>query len=1080
MMHMRKQLFRRSSAVALLAIFGIATSLGSLLLPATAHASGETYKWTSVSQVTASGGSLTHPAIIGFQNDGSGITGNGSTIFQTSTCRAYVIVSFKNNTIGRDLVIAPDLSRPLPDVISPQGSPPPPPKCTSSQASSAPFTASVRTTNDPPQYSGQENAAEKTLHITLESGLKNSPTTAHFTVTSKTSGNKYPLTATRQNGSAYLYSYSADLTDLVGGNTYKVCVTDPVFSGVACKTFTKEKFTTAYVTFQVGSQTDHAENQHVSGSVILESPVFSDWSIPQTLGTYVVDLQTADGSQTLQTKSVTIKYEPSKECQNSGSCGHLESISKGYDFSGVAPGKYKVCVEDTNVCQDITRKIDEPVENVDLNLSQDAQDAAESGGGQTQDDADTCNVSTSLVSWFLCPIYDGLANLSDALLTVVQDFLKTNPIDTTSTNDNAIYTVWSNFRIYGDIFLIIALLVVVFGQSIGGGLVDAYTAKKVLPRLLVAAILINLSIYIVAFMVDVTNIIGQSIGGIITAPMHGVSLSPSGWKLAIFAALPGAAIAGGATIAAFLAGGAALGSAAVAFMPFLLLFVIVPALLALILLFVILVLRKAIIIALVLISPIAFALYALPNTEQYFRKWWKLLFDMLMVYPVVMVIFGVADLLAYTVIKANGTASYWGYFIAFLLQFLPLLMIPYAMKVASGALGQIHDLATERRRRGMESVKGNVNDPWSRRNRAKRGASNAVLSTREKLAYDAIDRQKKGTAVGGFRGRMNRRLNGAVAGIAGMGNYQEQRSRRNAEAAEMLKGQVATGDDSTVRALFAAKGSDGKWRGTGGREYSEYEVNEAKKLYGKNPSLYQAALTYELGKAANDGELENTMGQHQALMNDPSFAAASLGRGGIWAGAKYSMQGTRRELKHTSELESGTGWVRDSQGHTQEIAETVGTYPLGNMRVSTIDALTDDYNAAKEYQDNLAIAEDKARSPAEIEAAKQRLAEFESKDGATVYRTDENGNKVARKVRTKFANATEAQKTINNAVATAKTLDSRRQLSGRIVEQEGDEAPGVQSGAAGKVEEKLSQFVATVRNQGDLPSGPPPTGNRQT
>ena len=191
------------------------------------------------------------------------------------------------------------------------------------------------------------------------------------------------------------------------------------------------------------------------------------------------------------------------------------------------------------------------------------------------------------------------------------------------------------------------------------------------------------------------------------------------------------------------------------------------------------------------------------------------------------------------------------------------------------------------------------------------------------------------------------------------------------------------------------------------------------------------------------------------------------------------MQGTRRELEHTSET-GNKGWVRTAESHTQEIAETVGTYPLGNMRVSTIEALTDDYTAAKEYQAALAIAQDTSRPPAEIKAAKDRLAEFRSDEGAKITRRDENGNEVERTVAVRFKEPEDAQKTIDNAVATAKTLDSRRQLSGRIVEQEGDEAPGVQSGAAGKVEEKLSQFVATVRQRGDLPSGPPPTGNRQT
>src|SRR5208282_1078506 len=85
--------------------------------------------------------------------------------------------------------------------------------------------------------------------------------------------------------------------------------------------------------------------------------------------------------------------------------------------------------------------------------------------------------------------------------------------------NNIIFKAWSDFRVYGDVILIIALLVIVFSETIGGGLLDAYTVKKVLPRLLAAAILINLSIYIVALLVDITNVVGGSIGQVITAPL---------------------------------------------------------------------------------------------------------------------------------------------------------------------------------------------------------------------------------------------------------------------------------------------------------------------------------------------------------------------------------------------------------------------------------------------------------------------------------------------------------------------------------------------------------------------------------
>ena len=70
------------------------------------------------------------------------------------------------------------------------------------------------------------------------------------------------------------------------------------------------------------------------------------------------------------------------------------------------------------------------------------------------------------------------------------------------------------------------------------------------------------------------------------------------------------------------------------------------------------------------------------------------------------------------------------YLIAFFLQFLPLLMIPYAFKLAGGVLGRVHDVANGFGKRGLEGIKGNVNDPFSMRNRAKRGLFSSVTRAR--------------------------------------------------------------------------------------------------------------------------------------------------------------------------------------------------------------------------------------------------------------------------------------------------------------------------------------------------------------
>jgi len=91
--------------------------------------------------------------------------------------------------------------------------------------------------------------------------------------------------------------------------------------------------------------------------------------------------------------------------------------------------------------------------------------------------------------------------------------------------------VWSSFRLYGDIVLVIALLVIVFGEAIGGGVIDAYTAKKVLPRILIAAILINLSIYIVAALEDIVNIVGSGLDSLIRLPFQNAAAANSAIKL---------------------------------------------------------------------------------------------------------------------------------------------------------------------------------------------------------------------------------------------------------------------------------------------------------------------------------------------------------------------------------------------------------------------------------------------------------------------------------------------------------------------------------------------------------------------
>lgn len=343
----------------------------------------------------------------------------------------------------------------------------------------------------------------------------------------------------------------------------------------------------------------------------------------------------------------------------------------------------------------------------------DVDGATAAAGSTDADNNPSCETTKNPMSWILCPIINGIAELADFVFqNLIQPLLVSRDIGYTNTT-SGIYRAWSSFRTIANILLILALLVIVFGQAIGGGIVDAYTAKKALPRLFAAAILINISIYLVAFALDITNIIGAGISNIIYAPFQGAGE----FKIQL-----GNVSSGGLLVGLFGAGAAiwAAGSAITSVLPWIGLFVVLPAVLAFLGVLVTLVIRQGIIIMLVLVSPLAFLAFVLPNTERYFKQWWNLLLKTLLVYPIVMVIFAVADVLASVLSGSFPLAVQWlADVISIVLLILPLFLVPFAFKLAGGAIGSLYATLSGASKRGTELLKGSERDPLSMRNRAK-------------------------------------------------------------------------------------------------------------------------------------------------------------------------------------------------------------------------------------------------------------------------------------------------------------------------------------------------------------------------
>ncbi len=289
----------------------------------------------------------------------------------------------------------------------------------------------------------------------------------------------------------------------------------------------------------------------------------------------------------------------------------------------------------------------------------------------------TCNTDVlGAVGWVVCPVMHWLSRLTDNVYDFIKQFLevKTNVYDTSSKT----YEAWAPFRDLANVMFIVGFVIVVLSQVTGMG-ISNYGIKRMLPRLIVMAILVNSSYLICQLAVDISNILGATMVSFFdsVAPKH----APTTWETLTNFILSGGTI-GGAGLAAGAVVIAVLLMYLAVSIP-----VLLAALLALVMIALILIARQAIIVLLIVVSPVAIALNLLPNTEQWFKKWQKMFFSLLMVYPVIGALFGAGNLASSILGQADGVEMTIA---ALGAAILPLFVVPSLLKgslAATGALG---------------------------------------------------------------------------------------------------------------------------------------------------------------------------------------------------------------------------------------------------------------------------------------------------------------------------------------------------------------------------------------------------------
>ena len=288
------------------------------------------------------------------------------------------------------------------------------------------------------------------------------------------------------------------------------------------------------------------------------------------------------------------------------------------------------------------------------------------------------------IGWIICPLSNWLADGIDYMYSALQEFLKTKPLETTNQN-SGIYLAWVIMRNISNVAFIVAFLVIIYSQLTSVG-ISNYGVKKMLPRLVIAAVLVNLSFTICAILLDLSNIAGYAfqdafMGIKNTISTVGENTSTWTWSEVISTALSNGALAVGAGYAVSLA------------LTTELLPMLVPAatLAGLTLLFILLIMaaRQALIIILIIVSPLAFVCYLLPGTEKWFKKWRDSFLTMLVFFPAFAVVFGGAQLAGIIIIQnASGSNGAIMHVLGMLVQIIPLAITPLIMKFSGGVLGK--------------------------------------------------------------------------------------------------------------------------------------------------------------------------------------------------------------------------------------------------------------------------------------------------------------------------------------------------------------------------------------------------------
>ena len=358
---------------------------------------------------------------------------------------------------------------------------------------------------------------------------------------------------------------------------------------------------------------------------------------------------------------------------------------------------------------------------------------SEGDGGGEEEGKNSCGIDG--MGWLICPLMTFMGGIADASYSVISQFLNIRPAIFDEGSDAVgAKQAWNFFRDIANVIFVLLFLWVIFSQvsSIG---ISNYGIKKVLPKLIVGAVLVNLSFYICQLAVDLSNILGFTLKEALEGAVSGVGGSSSNSAIAsgLGAAVAGILVLTGTVLFAALA-------------------VSIPTLLSLMLVLlvvlVILIVRQAAIVLLISIAPLAFAAWLLPNTESLFKKWVSMFRGLLMVFPIISLLYG-AGKLAGAILMTTATSdpndtAITMQFAGLAASILPLGATPFVLQSSLNSLGNIGAKI------GRMSANAHSRFAGNAKGAAKGRVDNSVIGDTKRKYSDFMNRKRASRRTGKF------------------------------------------------------------------------------------------------------------------------------------------------------------------------------------------------------------------------------------------------------------------------------------------------------------------------------------------